>query len=42
MGKKQCIEDIILTSPTGAINQIKGDKTEVMKAILFSTWTGFD
>lgn len=33
MGKKQCIEDIILTSPTGAINQIKGDKTDVMKAI---------
>lgn len=33
MGKKQCIEEIILTSPTGAINQIKGDKTDVMKAI---------
>lgn len=33
MKKEQCIEDIILTSTTGTINQIKGDKTEVMKAI---------
>lgn len=33
MKKKQCIEDIILTSQTGNINVIPGDPTEVMKAI---------